>query len=125
MNQTYDESTLDQSAIQGLFDGSSPSLIPESLVTTLIVGFVVLNVLGILFVIFYVISLVRKWKVESAVLHMQKDLADIKITLAKQSESTTSAKPHSEITAPPAAQNHSIAQTNLTTSGDDSASYPS
>ncbi len=84
MEQTYDTSQLDQSALQNLLGGSSPSLIPESLVTTLTVGFIVLNVLGILFMIFYVFSIIRKWRVESAMLHMQKDVAEIKEVLLKQ-----------------------------------------
>jgi hypothetical protein len=77
--------STDQSALQSILGGSTPSLIPESLVTTLTVGFIVLNVLGILFFVFYVISMIRKWKVESAVLHMQKDLAAIKASLEQPS----------------------------------------
>lgn len=88
MEQTYDNSQLDQSALQNLLGGSTPSLIPESLVTTLTVGFIVLNVLGILFMIFYVFSIVRKWRVESAMLHMQKDVAEIKEALLKQNNSS-------------------------------------
>ena len=84
MEETYDTSQLDQSALQGLLGGGgASSLIPEGLVTTITIGFIVLNVLGILFFVFYVISLIRKWKVESAVLHMQKDLVEIKAALAK------------------------------------------
>lgn len=78
-----DTTQLDPTMLQNLIGGSStPNLIPESLVTTLTVGFIVLNVLGVLFFMFYVISLIRKWKVESAVLKMQKDLAEIKSHLA-------------------------------------------
>lgn len=99
-----DPTQFDQSALQNLLGGSAPSLIPESLVTTLTVGFIVLNVLGILFFVFYVISLIRKWKVESAVLHMQKDVAEIKAQLAAD-------KPQ-PIAAPvtPARSNQVIAQ---------------
>ena len=83
MNESIDPTQLDQSALQSLLGGSSPSLIPESLITTLTIGFIVLNILGILFLVFYVVSLIRKWKVESAVFHMQKDLADIKAALSQ------------------------------------------
>lgn len=70
---------LDASTLQSLLGGADgASLIPESLVTAMIVSFVVLNVLGVLFLVFYVFGIIRKWKVQSAVLHMQKDLAEIK-----------------------------------------------
>jgi len=83
MDPSTDTTQLDPSLLQGLLSDSSPSLIPESLVTTLTIGFIVLNVLAVLFLVFYVVSIIRKWKVESAVLHMQKDLAEIKAALAK------------------------------------------
>ena len=75
-------SPTDQSALQGLLGNSGGSLIPESLVTTLTISFIVLNVLGVLFTIFYIAGIIRKWKVQSAVLHMQKDLVEIKQALA-------------------------------------------
>lgn len=84
MDTTTDTTQIDPTLLQNLLSGDSgTSLIPESLITTLTVGFIVLNVLGILFLIFYIASMIRKWKVESAVLHMQKDLAEIKAALAK------------------------------------------
>lgn len=106
MDQTYDTSQLDQSALQNLLGGSTPSLIPESLITTLTVGFIVLNVLGILFMIFYIFSIVRKWRVESAMLHMQKDVAEIKTLL--ENHRTAAPVPASQPVAP-AAQNNVIA----------------
>lgn len=86
MEQPTDINQFDQSALQNLLNNSNTSLIPESLVTTLIVSFVIINVLGVLFLIFYVLGIIRKWKVQSAVLSMQKDLAEIKATLAKPSQ---------------------------------------
>jgi hypothetical protein len=85
-----DTTQLDQSSLNSLLNsanggGASTSLIPESLTTALSVGFIVLNVISILFLILYIVSLVRKWKVQSAVLHMQKDLAEIKLALAPKS----------------------------------------
>ncbi|GEM_PF-2296011 len=74
-NGTTDQSTLLQSLLGGADGGS---LIPESLVQTLTVSFIVLNVVGVLFLIAYIMSVVRKWKVQSAVLHMRKDLEEIK-----------------------------------------------
>lgn len=111
MEEPTDINQFDQSTLQNLLNNSAPTLIPESLVTTLTVGFIVLNVLGILFFIFFVINLIRKWKVESAVLHMQKDLAEIKTQLANQQP--TPAKKDEPIVAPnpvePASENKVIA----------------
>ena len=93
MEESYNTTQLDPSALQNLLGGSAPSLIPESLVTTLTVGFIVVNVLGILFMIFYVISMIRKWRVDSATLHMQKDIAEIKEILSKQSPAPIAPEP--------------------------------
>lgn len=77
-----EESTqLDASSLQSLLGNSQASLIPESLVTTMIVSFAILNVLGILFLVFYVVGIVRKWKVQSAIFDIHKDLAEIKTKL--------------------------------------------
>jgi hypothetical protein len=77
---------LDNPSLNALTNGST-SLIPESLITTITIGFIVLNVLGLLFLVAYIAGLMRKWKVQSAVLHMQKDLADIKVLLQKPTSS--------------------------------------
>lgn len=61
------------------------SLIPESLIVALTIGFIVINVAVILISILYVINLVRQWKVQSATFAMQRDIAAIK----KQLESST------------------------------------
>jgi len=74
-NGSADQTTLLQSLLGGTDGGS---LIPESLVQTLTISFIVLNVVGVLFLIAYILSVVRKWKVQSAVLHMRKDLEEIK-----------------------------------------------
>ena len=104
-----DTTQLDPTTLQNLIGGSSaPSLIPESLVTTMTIGFIVLNVLGILFFVFYVISLIRKWKVESAVLNMQKDLAQIKSQLLTE---RLVAQPETPVVQP-AEQNRVIAVEN-------------
>lgn len=79
-----DSTTADSSVVQNLLGGAQANIIPESLITTITVGFIVLNVLGVLFLIVYIIGIVRKWKVQSAVLHMQKDLAEIKASLIHQ-----------------------------------------
>ena len=107
---------LDPTVLQDLLSGSSaPSLIPESLVTTLTIGFIVLNVLGILFLVFYIMSMVRKWKVESAMLKMQKDVADIKAHLATTPSPSTSQT--AQPTVQPAEQNRVVAQSSESTDG--------
>jgi hypothetical protein len=45
-------------------------------------GFIVLNIVTILFLIAYVFSTIRRWKVQSAILTMQKDIREIKEGLA-------------------------------------------
>jgi hypothetical protein len=110
MEETLDGTQINQSALQSLLGDSTPSLIPESLITTLTVGFVVLNVLSVLFFVFYVINMVRKWKVESAVFRMQKDLAEIKASLAKPA-----ATPEA-----PAAPVHPAQSSNVIAQADDS-----
>lgn len=74
-NGSGDQTTLLQSLLGGTDGGS---LIPESLVQTLTISLIVLNVVGVLFLIAYIMSAIRKWKVQSAVLHMRKDLEEIK-----------------------------------------------
>lgn len=75
-----DYSTLDQSQLNPLLGGGAgtESLIPESMVTFLIVCFVILNLLSIAFLIFWIMGMVRRWKVQTAVLNMQKELVEIK-----------------------------------------------
>ena len=126
MNDSIDPTQLDQSALQSLLGGSSPSLIPDSLITTMTVGFIVLNVLGVLFFVFYVISLIRKWKVESAVLHMQKDLADIKAQLSNGNPASHESQPTTQpvVTEPipvtPAGNNRVVANHDDTSPSSDS-----
>ncbi len=74
-NGSGDQTTLLQSLLGGTDGGS---LIPESLVQTLTISLIALNVVGVLFLIAYILSGIRKWKVQSAVLHMRKDLEEIK-----------------------------------------------
>jgi hypothetical protein len=113
-----DINQYDQSALQSLLAGSSPSLIPESLITTLTIAVIVMSTLGILFMVFYVLSMVRKWKMESAMIHMQKDVADIKALLASPSASPAASQPPVQPVAPTQSSN-TIAQS------DDSFNSPS
>lgn len=108
MSQLESGSTsIDPYGVQSLLGTGSGSLIPEELVTMLIVTFVVLNILGLLFIIFYIASSVRKWKVQTAVLHMQKDIAEIKLALAYPP--AAAASPRKEV---PTTKNDVIAKEN-------------
>lgn len=69
---------LDSSKLNDLLQNPTASLIPESLITTITTGFLVMSILGVLFLILYLFSIIRKWRVDSAILHMQKDVAEIK-----------------------------------------------
>lgn len=76
-----------QSALNGLLgNADGKSLIPDSFATFMMIGFVIINIITILFLVLYVIGLVRKWKVQTAIFHMQADLAEIKAALVKSSE---------------------------------------
>jgi len=108
---------LNQSALDGLLP-TPAELIPPELVTTIIVGFVALNVLGLAFLVLYIINLVRKWKVETAVFHMQKDLAEIKAALTKQTE------PKPQPNVPPAASIEPIPPTPAETEPATSNEHP-
>lgn len=89
LSQQQQNGTLDQSSLQSLLGGSNGgSLIPESLTQALTIGFIVINAVSILFLIAYIFGIVRKWKVQSAVLHMQKDLAEIKAHMISAAPTT-------------------------------------
>ncbi len=81
-------STTDPSQqLNSLIGGNSGEpLIPESLTTFLIISFVVLNLLSIVFLILWIMGMMRRWKVQTAILHMQKDIVEIKESLAKSVE---------------------------------------
>lgn len=77
---------INSQELQSLLDNSSGnpiSVIPEALTGLLAISLVISLGLMVVFVLFYIFSTVRKWKVQSAILQMQKDLAEIKLSLAK------------------------------------------
>ena len=80
--------------LNSLLGGSSGEpLIPESMTVFLIVCFVILNILSILFLIMWIMGMMRRWKVQTAILHMQKDIVEIKESLAKPTEPAQAEKP--------------------------------
>lgn len=78
--------TFDQSSLQNLIGNQTTNLIPESLMTLLTVGFILINVLTLLFVVVYIMVQIRNWKVQTATLRMQKDVAEIKEFLSDQAK---------------------------------------
>ena len=77
---------IDSSLLQNLLKDSSAnpvSLIPESLTNLLATALIVSLGLMAVFLLLYVLSMLRKRKVQSAILQMQKDVAEIKLHLAK------------------------------------------
>jgi len=80
--------------LNSLLGGSSGQpIIPESMTVFLVVCFVILNVLSIVFMIFWIMGMMRRWKVQTAILRMQKDIVEIKESLAKPAEPVPVAEP--------------------------------
>lgn len=77
---------IDQSTLNQLLAGNTTSLIPESFMQTVTIGFIALNIISVIFVIIYLVGTIRKWKVQSAVLSMQKDVSEIKQLLTSKDE---------------------------------------
>lgn len=84
---SYSTTTTDPTQnldLNSLLGGTSGEpLISEGMVTFFIVCFVLINLLTLVFLILWIMGMVRRWKVQSAVLHMQKDIAEIKELLVK------------------------------------------
>lgn len=93
--EDYSTTTTDPTQqLNSLLNGSSgESLIPESMMTFLIISFVLINILTLVFLILWIAGMVRRWKVQTAILRMQKDIVEIKETLAKPVEPVRPAKP--------------------------------
>lgn len=81
-NTTLDTTLNGQTDLNSLLQGSSGNLISESAVqsfmTMMAIGTIISCVILGLFLVMYIIGVIRKWKVQSAVLHMQKDISEIK-----------------------------------------------
>lgn len=73
-----------------LQDGATQNLIPESMIQSFMEVFIMATIVSSvilgLFLVIYTISAIRKWKVQSAVMHMQKDISEIKQYLMKESQ---------------------------------------
>lgn len=67
---------------EGTSESRAFSLFPESFITLLSTGFIILMVIAGLFLAFYILNFVRNWKVQSAILDLQKDVKEIKTSLA-------------------------------------------
>lgn len=91
------QQSFDQRSLQDLL-GTQPdvNLIPESLVNILTISLIVTSVLMLVLTVLFIIGSVRRWKVQSAVLKMQKDVADIKQALAAPAASSPQPSKHDE-----------------------------
>jgi len=90
----YSTSTTDPTQLNSLLGGGTGEpLIPDSMMTFIIVCFVIINILTIVFMIFWIMGMVRRWKVQGAILHMQKDIVEIKESLAKSAQVTPATEP--------------------------------
>ena len=78
--------TLLQELLQNNSGGSSPTinLLPESFITMLTAGFIALNIIAALFLVVYVIGMVRKWKVQSAILDMHADVKALRQLMTRE-----------------------------------------
>lgn len=81
-----------QQFLQNDSDGTSQpfTLFPQELIDMFAMGIIALIVIAALFLVVYTIGMVRKWKVQSAILDMHKDVKELK-------QSMTSGKPHDPI----------------------------
>jgi len=84
METTQLDSQTLQNLLNGTSDGGGVNLIPESLTGILTTSLMVSLGLMIVFLVLYALSIVRKWKVQSAILRMQKDVVEIKQALVKE-----------------------------------------
>lgn len=64
------------------------NILPESFITMLTWGFIALNVIAILFLIVYIIASIRKWRVQSAILDMHRDVKELKSALVHEKPQT-------------------------------------
>lgn len=72
-------------------DGSSTqpfTLFPQELVDIFAMATIALTVISALFLIVYLIGTIRKWRVQSAVLDMHRDVKELKEHLAPQKPQT-------------------------------------
>lgn len=85
--------TMTQSPYANILGDGSGGILPESLTPILIISFVVLNVLALIVMVFWIMGMIRRRKVQTAVLDMQKDVAEIKKLLAEPMRLQSSSKP--------------------------------
>lgn len=79
------DSNILQNFLNENTDGSvvpSINIFPDELVTAFTIGLYAISIVAILFVVAYIAGLIRKWKVDSAILEMQKDLKEIRESLS-------------------------------------------
>jgi len=93
METTQLDSQTLQNLLNGTSDGGGVNLIPESLTGILTTSLMVSLGLMVVFLVLYALSIVRKWKVQSAILRMQKDVVEIKQALVNPEASKSTSLP--------------------------------
>lgn len=71
--------------LQNDSDGTSQpfTLFPQELIDMFAMGIIALIVITALFLVVYTVGMVRKWKVQSAILDMHKDVKELKQSMAR------------------------------------------
>lgn len=74
---------LEQQPLQDILSAPTITLVPESLTDTLATALIVMSGVTVVIALLFLVGTIRKWKVQSAVLKMQKDVAEIKQALER------------------------------------------
>lgn len=79
-----------QQFLQNNTEGTSQpfTLFPQELIDMFAMGIIALVVISALFLLVYLVGTIRKWKVQSAVLDIHKDVKQLKELLAPKSPSS-------------------------------------
>lgn len=92
---------LNQPELNSLLQGNAQNLIPQSMQTVLLISFVALNVATLIFIIAYIFGIIRKRKVQTAILKMHEDVVDIKQLLKTLADTKLSPTTKDTSSAPP------------------------
>lgn len=59
------------------------TLFPQELIDMLAMSIIAINIIAALFLLAYIVNTIRKWKVQSAILDMHKDVKALKESMTK------------------------------------------
>lgn len=97
---------IDPLVLQQLLEAASNStesnsqplqLIPQEIIDMLAIGIIAFIALIALFLLVFIIGTIRKWRVQSAILNIQKEVHEIKLQLSVEKKSTPQAPDTREI----------------------------